>query len=562
MLFIIFESAIRATLLIAAVAVVLRLLRIARASARHAVWAGTVATMLLLPALVVWGPKVRLNVLPENTPRNTVVAVELPVPPQSPPVAPRVRMMAADSAWTWKAYAAGTYLAGLALFLLRLAIGTIRVRRLRRTALLVNGQHTHSSLCAPITVGFFGPVAIFPADWSQWGHAQLDIVLTHEQEHARRRDPLFQWFALLNRAVYWFHPLAWWLERQLSGLAEQACDDAVLSSGHDPEDYSRYLLAMARSVQQSGARVQAIGMAMPGSGLPQRIRTILNNVRPAPISRRQIGSVATLCAVMAGVFSLVSPGHGQSSASRPAFDAFEVATIKPAATEPVGSRYFRMKSAHQFYARNYTLKALVGLAWDLSPPAVSGGPQWTDSDHYDILAEVPNGVRPNRDEQMSMLRKLLIDRFRLTFHRTQKEFAIYALTVAKNGPRLKESTVSPDATPEGPPPLAFILSPGDARLPGRNTTMAELASVLQRASLGRPVVDRTRLSGRFDFDLEWSPDESQFDGIVSRLSSVPDSELKPDLFRAIEQQLGLRLEETKGPVEALIIDRVERPSEN
>lgn len=220
-----------------------------------------------------------------------------------------------------------------------------------------------------------------------------------------------------------------------------------------------------------------------------------------------------------------------------------------------------MQSAHQFYAKNYTLKALVGLAWDLTPPAVSGGPPWADSDHYDILAETPNAIRPSRDEQMSMLRKLLIDRFNLTFHREGKEFPIYKLTVAKGGSRLKKSTVSPDATPEGPPPLVFTLSPGNARLPGRNATTSDLASVLQRASLGRPVVDRTGLSGRFDFDLEWTPDETQFDGIVSRLSNVPDPE-KPDLFTAIQQQLRLRLEATRGQVEVFVMDHAEKPSEN
>ena len=119
--------------------------------------------------------------------------------------------------------------------------------------------------------------------------------------------------------------------------------------------------------------------------------------------------------------------------------------------------------------------------------------------------------------------------------------------------------MSPDASPEGPPPLVFVLSPQSVRLPARNATMAELASVFQRAALDRPVVDKTALSGRDAFDLEWTPDETQFGGIGLR--GTPES-TKPDLFAAIQQQLGLRLEATKGPVEALVIDHVERPSEN
>ena len=249
----------------------------------------------------------------------------------------------------------------------------------------------------------------------------------------------------------------------------------------------------------------------------------------------------------------------QSPATRPAFDEFEVAAVKPTPPDWRGGRFNRMEATHQFVAKGYALKMLIAAAYNLFPGAISGGPAWIDSDLYDILAKTPGDVRPSRDEQMSMLRKLLADRFNLTVHREQKEFPIYALTVAKGGSKLKGSTVSPDATPEGPPPLVFVLSPGGARLPGRNATIPELASVMQRSALDRPVVDRTGLSGRYDFDLEWAPDETQFGGVVR----AGDADTpKPDLFAALQQQLGLRLEATKGPIAALVIDRVERPSEN
>jgi uncharacterized protein (TIGR03435 family) len=248
----------------------------------------------------------------------------------------------------------------------------------------------------------------------------------------------------------------------------------------------------------------------------------------------------------------------QSPAVRPAFDEFEVATIKPADINSPG-RWIRMQSANRFYAKNHTLKTLIQAAYNLTPRAVSGGPSWVDSDRYEILAKTPGNVRPTLDEQMSMLRKLLADRFKLTFHREQKEFSIYALTVAKTGSRLKESTFDLDAVPEGPPLLAFVIAPDTVRLPARSVTMPELASVFQRAALDRPVVDHTGLSGRYDFDLEWTPDESQFPGIGFK--GTPES-TKPDLFTAIQQQLGLRLEATKGPIDTLVIDQAERPSAN
>ena len=246
----------------------------------------------------------------------------------------------------------------------------------------------------------------------------------------------------------------------------------------------------------------------------------------------------------------------QSPATRPAFNEFEVAAIKPAAPDSQG-RYIRMQSAHRFVAKNHTLKTLIEAAYNLTPRAISGGPAWIDSDRYDILAGTPGEVQPNLEEQMSMLRNLLADRFKLTFHREQKEFSINELTVAKAGPKLKES-----AAPDGQPSLTNVVFPDRISLPARNATTAQFASMMQRAILDRPVVDKTGLSGRYDFDLEWADDDSQFGGQLRKRASADDSPDKLDLFAALQQQLGLRLEAAKGPIEGLVIDRVERPSEN
>jgi uncharacterized protein (TIGR03435 family) len=252
--------------------------------------------------------------------------------------------------------------------------------------------------------------------------------------------------------------------------------------------------------------------------------------------------------------------QAQSAAARPKFEAFEVASIKPAAGETKG-RFIRMQSANRFYARNHTLKTLIEAAYNLSPKAVSGGPSWFDSDRYEILAKTPGDVRPDLDEQMAMLRQLLADRFQLKFHREEKEFSLYALTVAKGGPKFKESTISLDAAPEGPPPLVFVLGPDGISCPGRSATIAELASILQRAALELPVVDKTGLTGRYDFDLKWTPDETQFGGEAVKIPGAKDSD-KADLFTALQQQLGLKLQAAKGPLLALVVDHAEKPSEN
>ena len=235
---------------------------------------------------------------------------------------------------------------------------------------------------------------------------------------------------------------------------------------------------------------------------------------------------------------------------------FEVATIKPTPPDWRGGRYATMQGGHQFVARSYTVKYMVAAAYGVTPRTISGGPPWIDSDPYDILAATPGEVRPSFEDQMLMLRALLADRFQLAFHTDQKEFSFYALTVAKNGVKLKESTAPPDEQPM----LISHVYPGDhIELPAHNATMAQFASILQRAILDRPVLDKTGLTGKYDFDLEWTYDDSQFDGHLPPIK--PDNSGKPDFFAAM-QRLGLRLESTKGPVPVIVIDHVERPSEN
>jgi beta-lactamase regulating signal transducer with metallopeptidase domain len=166
-----------------------------------------------------------------------------------------------------------------------------------------------------VTVGFLHPTVIFPEHWRQWSQAQLDAVLTHECAHVRRRDSLVQWLALLNRALFWFHTVAWWLERHISALAEEACDNIVLARGHDPREYADYLLDMARSVKRSGARLNVAGMAMPGSSLPRRIRQILEGGSVPNISRPRMACVSVACAITCTAFAAGTLDHAEPSLS-------------------------------------------------------------------------------------------------------------------------------------------------------------------------------------------------------------------------------------------------------
>ncbi len=287
----------------------------------------------------------------------------------------------------------------------------------------------------------------------------------HEREHARRRDPLFQWIALLNRALFWFRPLAWWLERRLSGLAEEACDTAVLARGHDPRDYSEYLLDLAKSVERVGTRIDALGMAMPGRFLPQRIRRMLTSA-PAPrISRPRMACTATVCAAAAAILAASTLVHAQSKA--PPGPVFEVASIRPS-TPSVGFGGAgrsgpggpKPQVSHGRFSYTGSLFGLIVKAFGLEGCGVvanfgegdcvrlSGGPDWVKKDRFEIEAKTPDGtpdytlaqfLNGHAPQLQLMLQALLRDRFRLNLRREDKQLAVYALTVGRNGPKLTQA---------------------------------------------------------------------------------------------------------------------------
>ena len=291
------QCALRSALVAAGTGAILQVLRAKAPRLRHAVWAGVVVWMLALPVWTIWGPKAAVTLSRSVAPLEAVSVAGLPEP-YRPPVPSR--------AWTWQNYVVAAYLVGFSVLFVRLAIGTARARKLVRRATRSEGRLTSGCCAVPITIGWFNPVVILPANWRDWCPSQLEAVLLHEGEHARRRDPLVQWLALLNRAVFWFHPLAWWMERHLSALAEEACDGTVLARGHDPFLYSESLMQMARAMRQAGARVDLIGMAMPGASLPRRIRLILEG-RPTPrISRARLAGVAAACIVTSATFTLLA----------------------------------------------------------------------------------------------------------------------------------------------------------------------------------------------------------------------------------------------------------------
>jgi bla regulator protein BlaR1 len=252
--------------------------------------------------------------------------------------------------------------------------------------------------------------------------------------------------------------------------------------------------------------------------------------------------------------------------------SFEVASIKPsnsADRRPL----FNFQPGGRFTAANITVKSLIRSAYGVKDFQISGGPGWIGSDLFDITAK-PQNPTTAPDQIMAMLQSLLAERFQLVIRRDTREMPGYALVVNKNGPKFKAAGESdpnipqlqgrPDLLAGGARPRVTIIRRG--RLTTQGTNMAGLASQLS-GILGGMVVDKTGLTGMYDLNLEWQPDENQVAmfqamGVPEGFGAPPQDPLGPSLFTSLQEQLGLKLESQKEPVEMFVVERVERPSEN
>jgi uncharacterized protein (TIGR03435 family) len=235
--------------------------------------------------------------------------------------------------------------------------------------------------------------------------------------------------------------------------------------------------------------------------------------------------------------------------------AFEVATIKP--SDPANRGQIITLRGAEIITTNTTLHDLINLAYWLHPKQVIGGPAWAESEKFDLTGKPDAPGQPNVDQMKMMIQKLLADRFQLKFHFEKREFPAYAIGIAKTGAKLTKSQDDPN----GLPGWGIGRTPSGTRMTFRNSPLSQLAAILQN-SLDKPVVDQSGLSERYDFTLTFTPDPAQaalLGGAPPPAADNPDA--APDLFAAF-QQLGLKLESTKAPVDVMVIDKVGKPSEN
>jgi bla regulator protein BlaR1 len=456
----------------------------------------------------------------------------------------------------------------------------IRAARKAATPLALGLPISTMSSAALMEPGVFGvhhPVLLLPEGIiDRLTPAQLHAVLAHEMCHVRRRDNLTAAIHMVVEAVFWFYPPAWWIRARLIEERERACDEAVLQLGNDAEVYAEGILSVCKSYVESPlACVSGIG----GADLKKRIVRIMTQRFADQLTLgRKLGLAAFAVAalVLPVGFGLLNaaPSRAQPQAqdTTAAAPVYEVASIKPNRS---GDNMVRMMTKPDgFSASGGTVQMLVQDAYGVQDFQIAGAPSWFNSERYDIEAKMDGSVAEElrklgddqrRLERDRMLQALLADRFQLKLHRDTKELPEYALVVAKNGSKLHEA--KPGDTyangfkgPDGGGGAGMMFMGGDGGpVTGQAIPIANLVHLLAR-QLGRTVVDKTGLTGNYDFTLKWAPDESQ--GPPGMDNGPPPDSSGPSLFTAIQEQLGLRLEAQKGPVEILVIDHVERPSDN
>jgi bla regulator protein blaR1 len=391
---------------------------------------------------------------------------------------------------------------------------------------------------------------------------------------------------------------------------ERACDEAVLQLGQHPQIYAESILKACEFCVGSPLTCAA---GVTGSDLKNRIVRIMTErggLRLGLQKKLLLGAAALAALAVPIAFGLA---RGQQDASPSAAATalastakFDVASIKR--LPPSGPRMmFRIQDTPdtKFSASGATVKMLIGIAYNVRNSQIEGGPSWINSDHFEIEAKSDSELdeqikKLNHDDAMivkeQMLQQLLADRFNLKVHHDTKQLPTYTLVVAKNGPKLEEVKNEPappaeGSGPGGPVPargVRMMMGGGEQQLDFQDAPMLLLVRVLSD-QLGRVVIDKTGLTGKYNFKLHWTPDPGMGGPMGGPgmgpgpggppgggnvpigaggggaagggAASTPDAS-GPTIFTALQEQAGLKLESQKGPVDSIVIDHVDQPSPN
>jgi uncharacterized protein (TIGR03435 family) len=462
----------------------------------------------------------------------------------------------------------------------------------------------------PGVFGIFRPVLWLPAGIAdRLEDAELEAILAHELCHIRRRDNLLSAIHMLVEALFWFHPLVWWLGARLEEERERACDEDLVRIGGEPQIYAESILKVVEFYLASPV---ACAAGVSGGDLKKRIEGIMANRFPRDLGfgkKVVLAAVAVVAISFPFTLGVIHAGPqteaggalprlaaGQSSASQP---AFEVASVKHTDPHFIGSVWREEIGAPvrgRFTAENTTLVALAMHAYGAKDGyQIDSKSDWMGTEPYDVVANVPAGA--TKEQFGIMLQRLLTERFGLAVHRETRQVPGYRLVVAEGGAKLKKSVAAlaakageaaPESSPQPPavtvkngtPQFSDSAQSGElftlagAVLRGRHENMQGLAGWLA-GRLQAPVIDATGLEGEYDYDLSYTTEPAALSKnsrvfLPPGAGAAPPEQVAPappdghpTIWTAIKSQLGLKLEAVKAPVEVLVLDRANRdPTEN
>ena len=439
---------------------------------------------------------------------------------------------------------------------------------------------TVPTVLEPGVVGLRRAVILLPEGIDSYLTAeQFAAVVAHEICHVRRRDNLTAAIHMLVETVFWFHPMVWWIGARLVSTREQACDEHVVAETAEPIAYAEGIASVCRRY------VEAPHMAVPGVGgadVKARIDAILAHrlglrlTLPRRLVLATVATLSLLVPVVTGAIEAAAFAAGQLNnpliAAADPESRFEVISIKladPSAQPRLGMTPGRIDLA--------AVPVRMVVAMVLPIRRVFGWPDGIDTERYTISAKMPDGA--SQAAMQVAIRNLLKDRFKLVTREETRELPIYNLVLARSdgrlGPALKETSAECQAaakqyfegvrggapTQAPPPAVARCVSsqPGIGTLGFSGQSLSALVTVLPQF-VERPVIDRTGLKGLYDLTLKWTPEP------IPSLLGLPQAPLPPadpnvpDIFTALQEQLGLKLESGRGPVEVIVIDRLEKPT--
>jgi len=425
----------------------------------------------------------------------------------------------------------------------------------------------------PGVFGIFRPVLLWPRSVSEHlDDAHLEAVIAHELCHVRRRDNLAAVLHMLVEAVFWFHPLVWWIGAQLIAERERACDEAVIELGSHRQTYAESILKVCEFCLSSPLTCVS---GVTGADLKKRMVQIMTDsvVHQLNFTRKVLlWTAACLAIALPIAFGLLNATPSRAESPLNGVPKFASVSIKPHPAEDKGFMMQKMMMAPVrdgggFTARGVSLHSLLRGAYMVQDTQIVGEPDWAKSERYDIDAKAdPSFAEQTRNlgdpqdrlRAQQMLQQLLTDYFKVGVHQEVQDQTVYELVVAEGGSKLQPS---PD------PNHKAMMRMGVGELNSEGTPLDLLVAQLSQR-VGRTVVDKTGLKGNYVFSLHWTPDADEQARIRAAAPGLPGAGVEkpgvsgPPLTTAIEEQLGLKLQPTTERVPILVIDHAEQPAQN